>query len=933
MAGVGYAYAIGSYDVTVSQYTAFLNAVATGTDTYGLYNASMASDQNIAGIQQSGAPGSFTYSVIGASGSDPITYVSWLDAARFCNWLQNGQPATGIENATTTEDGAYTLNGDLDLSGTTGLETRNAGAQWWIPSEDEWYKAAYYDPTIGGTGGYWQFATQNNNIPGNIIGTGTDECNYYTGAGFCVTQASSYSASQFYLTPVGSFPGTTNYYGTFDQMGDVNEWNEGVILSTNRGYRGGSWIDASSVNISSSNRNFGSPTTETNYVGFRVATLPLGPSITSSLTDTGTADFPFSYQIMASNNPDSYSAGGLPTGLIVSSSTGLISGTPTVTGTFAATISAMNMGGTDTETFNLTIVGPPAPMITSTLNVTGSYGAAFSYQIMATNYPTGYSAMGLPAGLTLDPSAGLISGTPTVAGTISATISAFNLGGTDTETLSIYIIPPAPPMITSTLSVMGQEGVAFNYEIEATNNPTSYSSSVLPGGLTLDPSAGVISGTPTVNGTFGPFISAINAGGTDTEILVMDILPPPPGFGSNLAVTATNGVPFSYQVQASFNPSSYGATGLPPGLSIDTSNGQITGTPTMGGVYAVGLSAVNIGGTGTGTLTITVNTNVPALKGSYAGLGNVSGTNVALFTMTVNAKGAFTGKVTLAKGSKSIKGTFDQYGNYLQGAIGILLTTNATTPPVITGTVTNVVEGIPTNYVVQATPLGTFKTATLPVGLAGNYTAVIPAISNTDTTLPDAPGYGTLTVSKTGAIHLAGKLGDGTTLSVHAQLHADGKTWTLFESIYGGKTPGSVAGNMTFESLADSNCDGEIDWIKQPATKGIYLAGFGIPVDLYAATYASPPITSGTGITFAGDDLSEPFADSLSISGKKVTVSGANDVKVTLTTSTGLFSGSFLDPATNKKTSFSGAIYQKPQPTGFGLFIGVDQSGSVEIDP
>src|SRR5215210_5038768 len=88
--GVNYAYNIGKTEVTVGQYTAFLNAVAA-TDTYGLYHPEMATDLNIAGIAQGGAAGAHSYSVIG-SPNKPIADVSWLNAARFSNWLNNGQP-------------------------------------------------------------------------------------------------------------------------------------------------------------------------------------------------------------------------------------------------------------------------------------------------------------------------------------------------------------------------------------------------------------------------------------------------------------------------------------------------------------------------------------------------------------------------------------------------------------------------------------------------------------------------------------------------------------------------------------------------------------------------------------------------------------------------------------------------------------------------
>ena len=128
---VGYSYNIGTTEVTLTQYTAFLNAVAA-TDTYGLYNTSLGTDLNIKGIVRSGSSGAFSYAVSG-SGARPVTYVSWYDAARFTNWLGNGQP-TGLQTSGTTETGAYTLTGN------TGNPTKNGGASYWVPSEDEWYK-------------------------------------------------------------------------------------------------------------------------------------------------------------------------------------------------------------------------------------------------------------------------------------------------------------------------------------------------------------------------------------------------------------------------------------------------------------------------------------------------------------------------------------------------------------------------------------------------------------------------------------------------------------------------------------------------------------------------------------------------------------------------------------------------------------------------
>jgi formylglycine-generating enzyme required for sulfatase activity len=105
-------------------------------------------------IQQTGSSGSFSYSVAEEYANRPVNYVSWGDAARFANWLHNGQP-TGAQDLSTTEDGAYYLNGagGREMSDITepnyhesGLAllavTREADWKWAIPTDDEWYKAA-----------------------------------------------------------------------------------------------------------------------------------------------------------------------------------------------------------------------------------------------------------------------------------------------------------------------------------------------------------------------------------------------------------------------------------------------------------------------------------------------------------------------------------------------------------------------------------------------------------------------------------------------------------------------------------------------------------------------------------------------------------------------------------------------------------------------
>lgn len=283
--GVNYAYNIAKTEVTVAQYMAFLNAVAA-TDTYQLYNPSMTTDMLVAGISQSGVSGSYTYAVIGFP-NHPVTYVSWGDAARFCNWLHNGQP-TGAQLASTTEDGAYLMNGATTTPALQSI-TRKPGATSFVPSENEWYKAAYYQPAAqgGDSDDYWAYPTRSNEEPHSDQPSGlpsfeTNVANYFRDDsaangfddGFAVTERrilDNIIGPENYLTDVGAYVHATSPYGTYDQGGNVAEWTEGL---TNRCLRGGDWyFDSSTFSLNSSARVIIMPD-ENPFVGFRVATIP-----------------------------------------------------------------------------------------------------------------------------------------------------------------------------------------------------------------------------------------------------------------------------------------------------------------------------------------------------------------------------------------------------------------------------------------------------------------------------------------------------------------------------------------------------------------------------------------------------------------------------------------------------------------------------------
>jgi PKD repeat protein len=391
----------------------------------------------------------------------------------------------------------------------------------------------------------------------------------------------------------------------------------GLSINTSSGLISGTPTAAGNFTVNMSASNAGGTGTAT----LAIRVLPVRPSITSVLSGNGTVGTAFSYQIAASNSPSSYGASGLPSGLSINTSSGLISGTPTAAGNFTVNMSASNAGGTGTATLAIRVL-PVRPSITSVLSGNGTVGTAFSYQIAASNSPSSYGASGLPSGLSINTSSGLISGTPTAAGNFTVNMSASNAGGTGTATLAIRVLP-VRPSITSVLSGNGTVGTAFSYQIAASNSPSSYGASGLPSGLSINTSSGLISGTPTAAGNFTVNMSASNAGGTGTATLAIRVLPVRPSITSVLSGNGTVGTAFSYQIAASNSPSSYGASGLPSGLSINTSSGLISGTPTAAGNFTVNMSASNAGGTGTATLAIRVLPVRPSITSVLSGNGTV----------------------------------------------------------------------------------------------------------------------------------------------------------------------------------------------------------------------------------------------------------------------------------------------------------------------
>jgi hypothetical protein len=341
-----------------------------------------------------------------------------------------------------------------------------------------------------------------------------------------------------------------------------------------------------------------------------------------------------------------------------------------------------------------------------------------------------------------------------------------------------------------------------------------------------------------------------------------------------------------------------------------------------------------------GALSPAAGTQSTTASSTYSGLFHqddaVRLASAGSFTLTVTPRGKYSGRIQIGTKHYSFSGLLDpqQEGGTnvikrhdgpsftLDFHLGAGAQASQVTGHLTDGTWTSTLAGDRAVFGKGITP-----------AFAGNYTLVIPGY-DANPSLPAGDGFGMLKVNSAGRVKFVGTLADGTKVSQSAPVSGTG-LWPLYLPLYSGN--GSLMSWLAFASSPTNDLSGRLIWLKQAGSKSkYYLGGFACECDAFGSTYLrTDPILNlpAASLTFCGGGLASDITNSITIGPRNKVGTPGKQLNLSFSASTGTFKGRFLDPATGKPLSFSGAVFQKLN-AAYGVLFGTgDQTSEISLTP